>query len=115
MRAPIQARTRRRKRWGEVTQRPLLRSREALAAAVPRRRYRQAIGGVFVELVAQRTDGDAEHVGGVGPIAEAVFERLQNEIALDLGDGAADQCARYLFGGESGVRHRGGAALLIEA
>src|ERR1700753_1892975 len=38
-----------------------LRRRARLAAAGGRHRY--AVGGVFVELVAQRADRDAEHIG----------------------------------------------------
>src|SRR5262245_48693247 len=68
--------------------------RRAAHLAVPRRRNRHAIVGIFVELVAQRTDRDAEDVGGMRAVAEAVFERLEDQIALDVGDGAADQRAR---------------------
>ena len=31
------------------------------------------------------------HVGGVRAVAQAMPERLQDEVALDLGDGAADE------------------------
>jgi len=74
--------------------------------AGPRRRHRHAVAGIFVELVAQRADRDAEDVGGVGAVAETVLERLQNEIALDVGDGAADQRARDRLGGKRRMRDR---------
>ena len=45
----------------------------------------------------------------MGAVAEAMLERFQDEIALDLGDGAADQRARHLLGGECGMRRRAGA------
>jgi hypothetical protein len=48
------------------------------------RRNGRAVMGVFVELVAQRADRDAEDIGGMGAVAEAVLERLQDEVALDL-------------------------------
>ena len=66
---------------------------------------RDAAVGIFVQLVAQRADRDAEDVGSVGPIAEAMLERLQDQVAFDIGDGAADQGARHLLGGKGGVGH----------
>src|SRR5436190_1210608 len=68
---------------------------------------RQSAVGIFVQLVAQRADRDAEDVGGVGAIAEAMLERLQDEIALDVGNRASDQRAGDLFGGKGGVSHGG--------
>src|SRR5215813_11831599 len=75
-------------------------SRPAHLAAV-RRGNRDAGGGIFVELVAQRADRDAEDVGRVGAVAETVLERLQDQLALNVGDGAADQRA-----GDGLRRHR---------
>ena len=69
-------------------------------------RDRQSAVGIFVQLVAQRADRDAEDVGGMGAVAEAMLQRFQDQIALDVGDGAPDQRAGDLFGGEGGVRHR---------
>ena len=46
----------------------VLRCRARLAAAG--RRHRHAVGGIFVELVAQRADRDAQHIGGMGAVAE---------------------------------------------
>src|SRR5688572_18571428 len=78
------------------------------------RRDRHAVGGVFVKLVAQGADRDAEDVGGMRPVAQAVLECLQDQVALDVGDGAADKGAGALLGGERGVRSKPGAARLIE-
>jgi len=44
-------------------------------------------------------------------VAQAMPERLQDEVALDLGDGAADERTRDLLGGERGVGDRRRAAL----
>src|SRR5437588_686947 len=46
-----------------------------IAPAVGRRRDRHAVAGIFVELVAQGADRDAEDIGGMRPVAEAVFQR----------------------------------------
>jgi hypothetical protein len=45
---------------------------------------------VLAQLVAQRADGDAENVGRVRAVAEAMAERVEYEIAFDVGDSAAD-------------------------
>src|SRR5215212_2660290 len=47
--------------------------------------------GVFAELVAQRADRDAEDLRGMRAVAEAVVERIEDEVLLDLGDGASDE------------------------
>src|SRR5262249_8748047 len=73
-----------------------------------------AVGGIFVELVAQRADRDAEDISRVRAIAEAVLERLQNQIALDLGHGAADQVTGDLLGGNRSMGGDIGAAHLVE-
>src|SRR6202023_3705050 len=78
-------------------------SRPTHLAAV-RRRDGDAGRRIFVELVAQGADRDAEDVGGMRAVAEAVLERLEDEVALDVGDRAADERARDRFGGERGVR-----------
>src|SRR5882757_6565266 len=54
------------------------------------RRHRDAFLAVLLQLVAQRADRDAEDGRGVGAVAEAVLQRVDDEVALDLGDGAAD-------------------------
>ncbi len=69
------------------------------------RRNRHALVRIFVELVAQRPDRDAEDVGGVGAVAEAVLERLDDEVALDIGDGASDQRPCHGLGRERRMRH----------
>ena len=65
-----------------------------------------AVARVFVELVAQRADRDAEDVGGVRAVAEAVLQRLQDQIALDVRDRAADQRARDRLGREASRARR---------
>src|SRR3954453_8925077 len=82
-----------------------LRRRRAVIVSGSGGRDRQSAVGVFVQLVAQSADRNAQDVGGVGPIAQAMLQGLQNEIALHVGHGASDQSAGYLFGGEGGVRH----------
>jgi len=76
---------------------------KTLMVAGAGRRDRQAAVGIFVELVAQRADRDAQDIGGVGAIAQAMFQRLQDQIALDVGHRAADQRAGDLLGGKGGV------------
>src|SRR6202795_4763910 len=56
-------------------------------------RDRQSAVGVFVQLVAQRADRDAEDIGGMGAIAEAMLQRLQDQIAFYVGDCTSDQSA----------------------
>ena len=46
----------------------------------------------------------------MGAVAEAMFERLENEIALDIRDRASDQRPRYRLCGERRMRDRGGLA-----
>src|SRR5215475_11671461 len=79
--------------------------RRAVIVACAGRRDRDATVGIFVELVAQRADRDAEDVGGMGSIAEAMLQRLQDQVALDVGHRAAHQRARHLLGGERRMRH----------
>ena len=55
------------------------------------RRDGRAVGGILVELVAQRTDRDAKNIGGMGAVAETMLQRLQDQVALDFGHGAPDQ------------------------
>ena len=58
--------------------------------------HRHPVGGISGELVAQRPDRDAEHVGGVGAVAQATPHRLQDEVTLDLGNGVADEHPDHL-------------------
>ena len=51
----------------------------------------------------------------MGAVAEAVLERLQDQVALDLRHGAADQIAGDLLGGHGRMRRGAGAARLVEA
>ena len=51
----------------------------------------------------------------MGAVAKAMFQRLQDQVALDIGDGAADQRAGDLLGGKGRVRHRGGGLGKVEA
>src|SRR5579885_1010370 len=47
-------------------------------------------------------------------IAEAVLERFEDEVALDLGARATDEIARHLFGGYGSMGSRAGAPRGIE-
>ena len=60
---------------------------------------------VFAQLVAQGADRDAEDGRRMGAVAERVAQRVDDQVALDLGHGAADQAA-----GRAGRRPRCGAA-----
>src|SRR4051794_18922496 len=93
----------------------LARRDKPLLVTRARRRDRYAAVGIFVQLVAQRADRDAENVGGMGAVAQAMFQRLQDQIALDIGDGAADQRAGDLLGGKGRVRYRGCGLGEVEA
>ena len=66
-------------------------SAQAPSLHVARRRDGDAFLAVLLQLVAQRADRDAEDVGGVGAVAEAVLQRVEDQVALDIGDGAADR------------------------
>src|SRR5579871_3414288 len=89
-----------------ITVRPPARGEELPRACHPlifagaRRRDRHAAVGIFVQLVAQRADGDAEDVGGVRPVAEAMLQRLKDQVALHIRNRAPDQRPRHLLGGE---------------
>src|SRR4051794_26202171 len=72
----------------------------ARSGATAGRRDRHAIIGIFVELVPQRPDRNSKDVGRVRAVAEAVLERLEDEVALDIGDRAPHQRARDGFGRE---------------
>src|SRR4051812_42869222 len=56
------------------------RRRKARIVAGAGRRDREAAVGIFVQLVAQRPDRNAENVGGMGAVAEAVLQRLQDQV-----------------------------------
>jgi hypothetical protein len=45
---------------------------------------------VLLELVPQRPDRDAEDGRGVGAVAERVLQGVDDQVALDLGEAAAD-------------------------
>ena len=51
--------------------------------------------GIFAQLVAQGADRDAQNVGGMGAVAQAMVQRVQDQIALDIRNRAADQAARH--------------------
>ena len=78
------------------------------------RRNWRTVGSIFIELVAQRTDRDAENVCGMGTVAKAVLERLKDQVALDFGHCAANQIAGDLFGGHSRMGGNVGAVRLAE-
>ena len=50
-----------------------------IADAGARGRDRQSAIGIFVELVAQRADRDAQDVRGMGAVAETVFQGLDRK------------------------------------
>src|SRR5579883_21578 len=62
------------------------------------RRHGEAVLAVLLQLVAQRADGDAEDGRRMRAVAEAMLQGLEYEIALDGGDGAADERARARAG-----------------
>src|SRR5205814_5386903 len=68
-------------------------SRRRDALELVRRRDGDAFLAVELQLVAQCADRDAENGRGMGAVAEAMLQRLDDEVALDIGDGAADQGA----------------------
>ena len=39
-------------------------------------------------------------------VAEAMLQRLEDQVAFDVGNGAADQRARHLLGRQRGMNHR---------
>ena len=51
------------------------------------------------EFVAQGADGDAENIGGMGAVAEAIVERVEDQFLLDGIDRAPDQPAGIAAGG----------------
>src|SRR5579859_947449 len=75
------------------------------------RRHGEAFIEILAQLVAQGADRDAENVGGMGPVAEAVLQGVDDQIALDVGHGAADQrLGAALDRGLGGHRRRRGQA-----
>ena len=70
------------------------RDRGHLARRAMSLRNHHPVAGVFVEFVPQRADRDAENPGGMGPVATAVPQRLQDQFALDIGDGTPDERRR---------------------
>ena len=69
-------------------------------------RHGHAFLPVLLQLVAQGADRDAEDVGGVGAVAEAMLQGLEDQVALDIGDGAADEAGlapRRAIGGDFGT------------
>ena len=59
-----------------------------------RRRNAQALVGILLQLVAQRADRNAENVRGVRPVAQAMRQRLEDEILFDVRNRASNQRAR---------------------
>src|SRR5260221_5567813 len=55
------------------------------------RRHHDAFLAGLLQLVAQRADRDAEDGRGVGAGGEAVRQRVDDEVALDVGDPAGDE------------------------
>ena len=76
---------------------------------------RRAVGCIFVELVAQRPDRDAENVGGMRAVAEAMPQRLKDQVSLDFGHRTADEVAGDLLGRHGCLRRNVRTACLVEA
>src|SRR6185503_11645196 len=74
-------------------------------AAFARLRYADAGLRVLPQLVPQRAYGNAENVRGVSPVAKAMVERIENEIALDIGNRAPNERASGDGGGFGGDRN----------
>src|SRR5262245_7839393 len=82
--------------------------------ATMRRWDGRAVRCIFIELVAQSPDRNAENVRRMSAVAEAVPQRLKNQIALDFGHRAANQIAGDLLGGHGGLRCDICSARLVE-
>src|SRR4026208_1038587 len=74
-------------------------------AAFARLRYADAGLRVLPQLVPQRAYGNAENVRGVSPVAKAMVERIENEIALNIGNRAPNERASCDGGGFGGDRN----------
>src|SRR5580698_6099525 len=72
-------------------------------SCVSRRHDMKSRLAVFAELVPQGADRNTEDVRRMRAVAEAMIERVENEIALDIGDRASDEPAR---GGSSRLDRR---------
>src|SRR5690606_2404277 len=83
-----------------------------MVALAMRAGNRDAFLVVLLQLVAERADRAAEDVGGMGPVAQAMLQSVDDQVALHRGNGAADQRAgdagRGRLGG--GARGRGGGS-----
>ena len=79
----------------------------AADTALRRRAPATPASRVFLQLVAQGADRDAEDVGRVGAVAEAVAQGVDDQLLLDLGDGRPTKARR---GGLGGASRRGWAA-----
>src|SRR5690606_34881362 len=53
-----------------------------------------ALFAIFLELVAQGADRDAENIRRMGAVSEAVVESLQNEILFHFSDCLSDKATR---------------------
>jgi hypothetical protein len=73
------------------------------------------VGCVFVEFIPQRADRNAENIGCVRTVAEAVLERFQDQIALDFRHGAPDEVAGNLLSGDCRMSCEVCAPRLIES
>ena len=59
--------------------------------ALSRRWHAVTLLMVLPELVAQRPDRDSEYRGRMSAIAQAVIERIDDEISFDVGNAATDE------------------------
>ena len=70
-------------------QRELRSRRDAWLGSGPR--HHDARGGIIIELVAQRPNGNIEHGCGAGAVTKTMPQRFQNKISFHFGNGTADQ------------------------
>src|SRR3546814_6110538 len=77
---------------------PVIQSEGAISGVCRRlgRRHADALVGILPQHVAQRPDRYAEDGGRVRPVAEAVAQRADAEVALDGIDSSADLQRRQI-------------------
>lgn len=66
---------------------------------------------VFLELVAQRPDRNSQNGRCMRSIAEAVLQRIDDQVLFHFRDGLADEGAADCFGGRHGRHRRAGMGI----
>ena len=51
----------------------------------------RSAGNIFIEFVPKRPDRYAENFGSMGSVAEAMIERIHNQLLLDFADRFANE------------------------